>query len=148
MPEMSVLPAAAVDGHFDSVADQRPTSRSLYQRWEDQQWSVSDIDLDADREEWAALRGAVRERVAELVRSFLIGEYTGLDLLSPIMLTCPDAVSLEFLETQVADETRHIRLMMRIATEVLGMPERSQEMLAVAWNSRTPAHRSLSGFAR
>lgn len=147
LSEMPLIPAISVHGHFDAVAAQRPTPRGLYQRWEDQQWSVSNIELERDRVEWTtSVRGPVKDRVNDLVMSFLIGEYTGLDLLSPIMLACPDEASLEFLGTQVADETRHNRLMMRLAVEVLGLPEGTTDILTTAWNSITPAHRELSAL--
>lgn len=147
LSEMPMLPASSVDQHFTAVAERRPTPRSLYERWEQQQWSASDIRLEADRTEWQSrIRSPVRKKIGDLIMSFLVGEYTGLDLLSPIMLSCPDEASLEFLGTQVADETRHNRLMMRLAEEVLGLSGGPRAMLTTAWNSLTPAHRGLNAL--
>jgi ribonucleotide reductase beta subunit family protein with ferritin-like domain len=142
---MPSLPASSIREHFDAVASQRPTPRSLYERWERQQWSVNDVALGADSTEWSgAMRTSVRIHVENLINSFLIGEYTGLDLLGPIMTASPDEATLEFLGTQVADETRHNRLMMRLAAEVLGRSGEPKDMLAAAWSSLTPTHRELN----
>jgi hypothetical protein len=145
LSEMGSLPSSSVRDHFNATAAQRPKPRSLYERWERQQWSVSDVALDADGVEWAGpMRTSVRTHIEILVNSFLIGEYTGLDLLGPIMVASPDEDTLEFLGTQIADETRHNRLMMRVAAEVLGQPGEPKDILAAAWTSLSPAHRRLS----
>jgi hypothetical protein len=119
--------------------------RDLYPRWERQHWLVEDVELGPDRDDWASrLPRTLRDRLRVVVQTFIIGEYTGLELLGPILSSCPDEDDLVFLGTQVADESRHTVLMKRLAEEVLGMGSGLPTLLPQAWNELPPAYRRIS----
>jgi len=138
------VPLGQVTGHAESIFGQRLGPMALYRRWDTQQWSAEAVPLAADREAYEALPPVVRQKVRELIHTFVVGEYTGLDLLGPILSGCPDEQSLIYLGTQVADESRHTVLLARIATELLGMDPDLRTMLPTIWAEMTPAHRRLS----
>lgn len=140
------LPVPDVLRHADLVARQRPKPVELYRRWERQQWSAEDVHLERDAAMLAdprvpdAMRGLLRETVA----TFIIGEYTGLDMLGPILVGSPDEEYSLFLGTQIADESRHTRAVFRMGEEVLGLDPEPRRMLAQAWQMSTPAHTRLA----
>lgn len=146
--ELGRLPSDQIASHADQVILTRPSSRSLYRRWEQQQWSAEEVVLDRDLSAWKRLPAGVRGRLEKLLINFLVGEYTGLDLLSPLLLACPDEDSLVYLGTQLADESRHTRLMQRLATELLGLPDDLEKALPAAWEKITPAQHELSVIER
>jgi ribonucleoside-diphosphate reductase beta chain len=86
----------------------------------------------------------MRDRFARVMHTFIIGEYTGLELLGPILGSCPGEDDLLFLGTQVADESRHTMVMARIAEEVLGTSGGLAAQLPVAWSDIPPAYRRIS----
>ena len=143
LEQMDEIPVSIVVRHGEGVLNHRPTTRDLYERWDRQQWSASEIRLSRDAEQWCRMRGLGRERLALLLRMFLVGEYTGLDLLGPISTGCPDEESLLFLGTQVADETRHLWLMSTIATELLGASQDLGQALPETWDTLAPATQAL-----
>ncbi|MER7766835.1 ribonucleotide-diphosphate reductase subunit beta [Kitasatospora sp. NPDC096140] len=141
---MPDLPLPAVLGHADAVIDTRPSSRALYRSWERQHWAADEIALERDAANWSRLPDPVRQRVHKLIVNFLIGEYTGLELLGPILTGCPDEDSLVYVGTQLADESRHTHLVRRIAVDVLGMPADLEAALPEGWSQLSPAQRELS----
>lgn len=143
--ELSAIDANAILTHADKVAERRLTSRDLYRRWEQQQWSADEVALDQDREDYQKrLPRKIKQQVHSAISTFIVGEYTGLDLLSPVMLGAPDEQDLVFLGTQVADEARHAHLMFRVGHEVLGYDADPTTMLAQAWEVAEPEHRALA----
>ncbi len=144
LADLGRLPSEEIASHADRVIDTRPSSRSLYRRWEQQQWSAEDVALERDLGAWTRLPGSVRTRLERLLVNFLVGEYTGLDLLGPLLTACPDEDSLIYLGTQLADESRHTRLMHRLGTELLGLPADLDAALPEAWSRITPAQHELS----
>lgn len=145
LAEMPQLPLAAVTEHAELITRQRLNARDLYRRWERQHWLVEDLELGPDRDDWASrLPRALRDRLRVVVQTFIIGEYTGLELLGPILSSCPDEDDLVFLGTQVADESRHTVLMKRLAQEVLEMGTGLPILLPQAWNELPPAYRRIS----
>jgi ribonucleotide reductase beta subunit family protein with ferritin-like domain len=138
------VPLRDVTGHSDRIFDQRLGPMALYRRWDVQQWSVDRVPLAADRETFDALPETARARIRHLLHTFVVGEYTGLDLLGPILAGCPDEQSLIYLGTQVADESRHTVLLARIAAEILGLDDDLRHLLPTIWAGMTPTHRRLS----
>lgn len=143
---MAVLPAEAATGHLDAVTRGRPTSRALFRRWEQQQWVANDVSLERDTAHWHRIPAPVQRRLVKLITDFLVGEYTGLDLLGPILTGCPDEDALLYLGTQLADESRHTRFVHRVAVEVVGMPPDFEAILPAAWRAASPAQRRLSAL--
>ncbi|SFS65852.1 ribonucleotide-diphosphate reductase subunit beta [Saccharopolyspora flava] len=142
---MPKLPVSEVMQHAHVVAAQRLKPKELYERWDRQQWSAVDVELGPDKHNFDhALTPGFREVVAESIATFIIGEYTGLDMLGPIISGSPDEQYSVFLGTQIADETRHTHLVFRLGEEILGMDPDPKRMLAESWNLAAPAHRELS----
>jgi ribonucleotide reductase beta subunit family protein with ferritin-like domain len=145
LAEMPQLPVQDVLRHADLITAQQPQPQALYERWEKQQWSAKAIELEPDREDFERrLPKAAREALKESIATFIIGEYTGLDLLGPILTGAPEERDHLYLGTQIADETRHTQLMLRLGEEVLGLDPDPGRMLVQAWNMVTPPHRDLS----
>jgi ribonucleotide reductase beta subunit family protein with ferritin-like domain len=142
---MTRLPASVVAGHAEAVAAQRPTPAMLAHRAEQQQWSTQSISLDQDHHQWHhELPESLKGRLHAFLCTFVVGEYTGLDQLGPLLTGSPDEEGLMFLGIQVAEETRHTHLMRRIAEEVLGLEGGLRAILDQAWSSTPPVHRELS----
>jgi ribonucleotide reductase beta subunit family protein with ferritin-like domain len=139
------VPLGEVTSHAESIFGQRLGPMALYRRWETQQWAAEAVPLAADRDEFEALPPLIRQKIRELVYTFVVGEYTGLDLLGPILGGCPDEQSLIYLGTQVADESRHTVLLAKFAVDLLGMEPDLRSMLPIIWAEMTSAHRELSG---
>ncbi|MFB9568611.1 ribonucleotide-diphosphate reductase subunit beta [Saccharopolyspora hordei] len=145
LSEMPKLPVSEVMRHAHLVAEQRLKPKELYERWERQQWSAVDIPLEQDRHNFdTVLKPGLRKIVAGSIATFIIGEYTGLDMLGPIITGSPDEQYSVFLGTQIADETRHTHLVFRLGEEILGMDADPKKMLVDSWQITAPAHRELS----
>lgn len=143
--ELARVNARDIAGHADRVAARRLTPQQLYSRWEKQQWSADEVTLDLDREDYTKrLPRKLKRQVHATISTFIVGEYTGLDLLSPVLFGAQDESDLIFLGTQVADEARHARLMFRIGHEVLGFDSDPSTMLRQAWEVTEPEHRELA----
>ena len=102
------------------IEDQPPDARTLYYRWEREQWEVSIIDLSRDIGDWAAIDEATRKSLcAALACVVPPGEKLG-KLLVPYV----DAVESEeqqvFLTSQLVDQARSVVFGTRLTTE-LGM---------------------------
>ncbi|MCK1820283.1 ribonucleotide-diphosphate reductase subunit beta [Streptomyces sp. XM83C] len=145
LAQMPELPVDHVLRHADLVTAQQPKPQALYERWEKQQWNAQAIDLEQDRLDYEKrLPRDARKALEESIATFIIGEYTGLDLLAPILTGAPEEIDHLYLGTQIADETRHTQLMLRLGEEVLGLDPDPKRMLVQAWNMCTPPHRALS----
>lgn len=146
LSELPKVPVADVFRHADLVAGERPVPMDLYRRWEQQQWSAEDLTFARDQALYSnrrlppELKTALRDSIA----TFIIGEYTGLDMLGPILTGSPDESYSLFLGTQIADETRHSRAVFRMGEEVLGLPADPRAQLASAWQLVSPAHADLA----
>lgn len=143
--QLPSVPLSEVMQHADVVAAGKLKPQQLYERWEAQQWSAEAVELGPDRAVFERrLSEADRALLTDSIATFIIGEYTGLDLLAPILTGAPEEIDHLYLGTQIADETRHTRLMLRLGEELLGLDRDPGRMLAQAWNLVTPAHRDLS----
>ncbi|MGR6975110.1 ribonucleotide-diphosphate reductase subunit beta [Streptomyces cynarae] len=139
-------PEALLGGAGDTL-ERRFDPRELYRRWERQQWLASDIDLEQDRRHWNRLLSpGARTSLSSFVTSFLVGEYTGLDLMSPILAACPDEEYLLYLGTQAADEARHTVFVSRLAEELLGLTGPLRDQLITSWSTLSPANRAVHGL--
>ena len=131
--------------HADALASRRPSPRELFQRWDTQQWKIADIELEKDILDFhKRVPKRLREELERLIYTFIIGEYTGTDLLSPVLLGCPEEWDLLFVTTQASDEAKHTELMFRLGRELLGIDEPPEAMLRSAWEMTEPAHRRIS----
>jgi ribonucleotide reductase beta subunit family protein with ferritin-like domain len=93
----------------------------LYARWEQGNWSATEIDFAVDREQWAdALTDLDRRSALWTYSLFFHGEDSVTDNLSPFIDAAPREEQKYFLATHQADEARHAVLFARFLREVAG----------------------------
>lgn len=124
--ESDVNELASVDiddvyGQMDQMLRERPSPLALYDRWEAQNWRVSDLDFTEDKEHWGLLMPGVKDELFRIFTQFFIGEQAVTDTLSPILLAAPDEDSRIFLATQVVDEARHTVFFKKFFGDALGI---------------------------
>ena len=114
-PETRTPPAAASLSYSD-----------LYARWEQSNWSATEIDFTEDGRQW-------REEFTDLERTaalwnyalFFWGEDAVADNLSPYIDAAPLEEQKYFLTTQQVDEARHAVFFKRFMHEVAGLGDGS-----------------------
>ncbi len=109
-----------VEVQMDSLLEGGTTTESLYRRWETQQWAVSELDLERDKQDWAALAPGLQTSIHRTMSAFFVGEQAVTDTLGPILHAAPREDERIFLATQVADEARHTVFFQRYFAEVIG----------------------------
>lgn len=119
--ELGAVTVDDVDAHMERLLAADVDASSLYRRWEKQQWSVSDLDLTADRADWETLPAGIRTVMQNTMTLFFIGEQAVTDTLAPILHAAPREDERIFLATQIADEARHTVFFQRFFEEVLGI---------------------------
>ncbi len=95
----------------------------LYARWEQGNWSATEIDFSEDARQW-------REEFTDFERKaalwnyalFFWGEDAVADGLSPYIDAAPREEQKYFLATQQVDEARHAVFFSRFMSEVVGIP--------------------------
>jgi ribonucleoside-diphosphate reductase beta chain len=130
--------------HVEYLGRELPGPMDLYQRWERQQWSATEIDFAVDREDWTRLHPAVRDQLEGTFGGFFFGEQAVTDTLSPLLIGAPDELNRLFLSTQVVDEARHSYFFARVYHDVLGVPGGLPEALAHVGEVR----RTEGGYGR
>ena len=122
LARLAELNTDVVYTHVDFLGRELPGPVDLYQRWERQQWSATEIDFGVDRQQWNAIHPRVREQLEGTFSGFFFGEQAVTDTLSPLLMGAPDEENRLFLSTQVVDEARHSYFFARVYNEVLGVP--------------------------
>jgi ribonucleoside-diphosphate reductase beta chain len=89
-------------GH-DAVA----SPLALYGLWEQNNWRIADLGLEAERGAWQALRPFTRQEITKGMVRFFVGETAVTQTLAPLAHAAPDLDSQLYLCTQLADEARH-----------------------------------------
>ena len=129
--------ASETSSHRTERADFRATSdpavsdaqlldyRQLYQLWERQQWQSQAIDLERDKEQWAALSDEDKEEHLWGLSSFFVGEERVTTKFSGLVMAYEDEQEEAFLTTQQVDEARHMQFFDRWYREVPGYDETS-----------------------
>ena len=107
--------------HVEFLGRELPGPIDLYQRWERQQWSATEIDFGVDREQWQGLHPAIRDQLEATFGGFFFGEQAVTDTLSPLVMGAPDEDNRLFLSTQLVDEARHSYFFGRVYHHVLGV---------------------------
>ena len=94
----------------------------LYARWERGNWSATEIDFGADREQWQTRFDAFERRAALFNYAlFFHGEDAVADTLTPYIDAAPLPEQKYFLTTQQVDEARHAVFFKRFMHEVAGV---------------------------
>jgi ribonucleoside-diphosphate reductase beta chain len=116
--------------HVEFLGRELPGPIDLYQRWERQQWSATEIDFTNDRRQWDGLHPGIRDQLEGTFGGFFYGEQAVTDTLSPLVMGAPDEENRLFLTTQVVDEARHSYFFARFYHDVLGVAGGIREALA------------------
>lgn len=107
--------------------DAPPGPRSLYYRWETEQWEAGALSFARDRTGWRSLAEDQRTSLLASLACFLVPDGRSNDLLVPFV----DAVATEeqqvFLTSQLVDEARAVVFFDRFRTEVVETTESSSE---------------------
>jgi ribonucleotide reductase beta subunit family protein with ferritin-like domain len=115
------LPEGGLASPPGSIAADQISYADLYARWEQGNWSATQIDLSVDQEQWADVLTDLDRRSALWTYSmFFHGEDSVTDNLSPYIDAAPREEQKYFLATQQADEARHAVLFARFMREVAG----------------------------
>lgn len=130
--------------HVDYLVRELPGPVDLYQRWERQQWSASDLDFSVDRAQWGGIHPRIREQLENTFGGFFFGEQAVTDTLSPLLMGAPDEENRLFLATQVVDEARHSYFFARVYNDVLGIGSGLREALDHIGEARS----SEGGYGR
>ncbi|HSR23032.1 MAG TPA: ribonucleotide-diphosphate reductase subunit beta [Candidatus Eisenbacteria bacterium] len=130
--------------HVEFLGRELPGPVDLYQRWERQQWSATEIDFSVDRQQWEGLHRGVRDQLEGTFGGFFYGEQAVTDTLSPLVMGAPDEENRLFLSTQVVDEARHSYFFARVYHDVLGVAGGLREALAHVGEVR----QSTGGYGR
>jgi ribonucleoside-diphosphate reductase beta chain len=105
--------------------------QQLYALWERQQWQSQAIDLERDKDHWAAMPEEQKDEHLWGLSSFFVGEERVTTQFSGLVMAYEDEQEEAFLTTQQVDEARHMQFFDRYYREVLGVDhERIQERLA------------------
>ena len=118
---LGTLTVDDVDAHMARLLADDVDASSLYQRWERQQWAVSQLDLTRDRADWETLPVGIRTVMQNTMTLFFIGEQAVTDTLAPVLHAAQREDERIFLATQIADEARHTVFFQRFFEEVLGI---------------------------
>jgi ribonucleotide reductase beta subunit family protein with ferritin-like domain len=118
-----------------SVASQSLTQsityEDLYRRWEQGNWSATELDFGEDRKGWQALSEIQRRSAMWIYSMFFYGEDRVADTLAPYTTAAPTEEQAYFLATQQVDEVRHSVFFHRFFKEVIGVEGESvKETLA------------------
>src|SRR4029453_3315758 len=113
--------------------------QTLYRHWEEQQWSPWDVDLSADREQWAALTGDRRSLVLWALSSLIVAEERITTKFAGLVMAYGSEEEATFLATQQVDEARHMQFYARFQDEVISDPAAIAEHVARARAQLSPA---------
>lgn len=98
-----------------------PSPRALYNRWEQQQWSVAKVRVQRDAPVWAGLRPFARRELADALSELEVGEVCVTRTLSSLVDHAPGDEDRIYLCTQMADEGRHVRFFQEYLTNAAGI---------------------------
>lgn len=130
LAQLADLSPDVVYTHVDYLGRELPGPVDLYQRWERQQWSATEIDFEVDRQQWESLPPLSREQIEGGFVGFFYGEQAVTDTLSPLVHAAPSELDRLFLSTQLVDEARHSYFFARFFGQALGVAGGLREALA------------------
>jgi len=97
--------------------------QQLYELWERQSWQSQTIDLERDKQDWAAYGDEEKEQILWILSSFFIGEERVTTEFSGLVMAYEDEQEEAFLTTQQVDEARHMQFFDRYYREVFGLDD-------------------------
>ena len=130
--------------------------QTLYRHWEGEQWNPWEIDLAADRRQWAnGLSDEDKGLVYWALSSLMVAEERITTKFAGLVMAGDSEEETTFLATQQVDEARHMQFYARFQDEVVAEPEtiathvaRSREQLGEPFSvifdqALVPAHDRL-----
>ena len=136
---MASLLDLTVQGDVATISDESALPQiklmsplELYRLWERQNWASHQIDLGADRRDWAALTEFEREQMLYGLSAFFVGEERVTSEFAGLVLAAEDKHEEAFLLTQQVDEARHAQHFNRLYEEVLDFDGEFEDRLAQA----------------
>lgn len=102
-------------GRLDEAA---PGPRSLYYRWETEQWEAGALVFAKDRATWRGLDADRRTSIVAALGCFLVPDGRAGDLLVPFVDAVPNEEEQVFLTSQLADEARAVVFCDRLTEEI------------------------------
>src|SRR3954463_4543014 len=106
--------------------------QQLYELWERQPWSAHAINLERDREQWAALSDEDKKHLAWNLSSFFVGEERVTTQFTGLVAAYESQGEEAFLTTQQVDEARHAQHFNRFYEQVVGYDGTFDERLEQA----------------
>jgi ribonucleoside-diphosphate reductase beta chain len=114
-------PATITDDAYLNRTLRLMDPQQLYELWERQQWQSQAIDLERDKEQWAALPEEQKDEHLWGLSSFFVGEERVTTQFSGLVMAYENEQEEAFLTTQQVDEARHMQFFDRYYREVLGV---------------------------
>jgi ribonucleoside-diphosphate reductase beta chain len=122
--------ATITDDAYLNRSLQLMNPQQLYELWERQQWQSQAVDLERDKEQWAALPDEDKDEHLWGLSSFFVGEERVTTQFSGLVMAYEDEQEEAFLTTQQVDEARHMQFFDRYYREVFELEqERIEERL-------------------
>jgi ribonucleoside-diphosphate reductase beta chain len=115
--------------------------QTLYRHWEESQWSPWNVDLERDREQWAALDD--RSLLAFVLGSLMVAEERITTKFSGLVGAVGSEEEITFLATQQVDEARHMQFYARFQDEVVSEPALIAVHVERARAQVSPAFRTI-----
>ncbi len=115
--------------------------QTLYRHWEESQWSPWEIDLGADREQWATM--ADRSLITFVLGSLMVAEERITTKFSGLVGAGASEEEITFLSTQQVDEARHMQFYARFQDEVVAEPALIAAHVERARAQVSPAFRTI-----
>jgi ribonucleoside-diphosphate reductase beta chain len=125
-------PATITDDAYLNRTLKLMDPQQLYELWERQQWQSQGIDLERDKEQWAALPDEDREEHLWGLSSFFVGEERVTTQFSGLVMAYENEQEEAFLATQQVDEARHMQFFDRWFREVAAIDGGIQDRLAAS----------------
>jgi ribonucleoside-diphosphate reductase beta chain len=95
------------------------TPQPLYEDWERSHWSVQDIDLSRDVDDWKRMEDGERTLLHWVLSSLMVAEERISTQFCGLVLAQDDEEEGSFLATQLVDEVRHMQFYARFQNEVV-----------------------------
>jgi ribonucleoside-diphosphate reductase beta chain len=109
------------EGSEQELEERAVPFRALYKHWERTRWSLDTLRYKIDRASFEALDENTRERMRWLFTHRFDGESTVARLMTPFVSAAPDLDLRLLMATQLVDEVRHVKAIVRIYEEVFGV---------------------------
>jgi ribonucleotide reductase beta subunit family protein with ferritin-like domain len=104
-----------------TLEESPPAFHALFEHWDRHQWSVSTLDFSVDAASFAALDEAEQQGMVWTFAHRFHAEFNVASLLAPFLDAAPSYEMALLLATQVADEYRHLEVVLRIYEDVFGV---------------------------